>query len=203
MKKRMFLDLLVILLVFNFIGCDNDSDENKEFTVTFELEGGNINGNTSPLQITVKSVEVITNIPEPIKINGYLNGWFAEKNGVGNEFTLSTKVLSNQIVYANWINPFIGEWKEYIYVNENIIDNNVKHEFYENMTWILYSSNDQFKGIYSFIASEITLTLTHMWQSDEWKDFLQEYIWIIYDIDDNKIKLYENGIDTLLIWENI
>jgi len=204
MKKDVFLGLLVILMVISFIGCGDDSNENKEFTVTFELEGGNINGNTNSLQITVKSGEIITNFPEPLKINGYLNGWFTKKNGVGNEFTLSTKVLSNQTVYANWINPFIGEWQQYMYSNDIVIDDTTKRVFLEDMTWMMYFSNNLFyKGTYSFIGSEIIKICSHNWQSllGEWFDdyFTFEANFII--IDDNQIKLYENGFDTLIIWE--
>jgi len=199
MKKNVFLGLLVILLVFSFFGCGDDSNENKEFTVTFELEGGNINGNNSSLQIIVKSEEVITKIPEPIKNNGYLNGWFSEKNGVGNEFTLSTKVLSNQIVYANWINPFIGEWNQYIGEND---DDNDKFIFFEDMTCLYnLNNNPYFKGTYYFIGSKIIIIFTHNWDSivGEWRDddITIEFKFII--IDDNQIKVEDDYIISL--WE--
>jgi hypothetical protein len=207
MKKNVFLGLLVILLVFNFFGCGDDSNENKEFTVTFDLDGGNINGNTTFIEIIVKSGEIITNFPEPLKINGYLNGWFTGKNGVGNEFTITTKILSNQIVYAKWINPFIGEWKHYIiYSNNNVFDQGFKHVFFEDMTFILYQDNAPiFKGTYSFIGSEFQFTYTHSMASGkgEWEEdnAIQEWSYII--IDSNKIELYENGIDIPAIWEKI
>ena len=88
MKKNAIFGLLVISLAFSFIGCDgNDDSENgsnglENFTITFELEGGNINGNTSPVEIKVKSGEIISDLPDPIKTYYELNGWFSEKKMV-------------------------------------------------------------------------------------------------------------------------
>jgi len=110
MKKNVIFGLFVILLVFGFTGCD-DGNENNEFTVTFNLDGGNINGNINSINITVKSGETVTNFPiDPVKVNNdTFGGWYMEKNGLGNEFTLTTKVTSNITVYADWL--FFGPKK--------------------------------------------------------------------------------------------
>ena len=117
MRKNGFLGLLVILLVFNLIGCGNDSDENKEFTVTFNLDGGNINGNTESIIIKLKSGEMISDLPEPSKVeNNHFGGWFTEKNGLGNEFKSTTKVNADITIYAKWIKYTVppnlwGKWE--------------------------------------------------------------------------------------------
>jgi len=100
MKKTVFLSLLVIILAFGLIGCDN---LNEDCTVTFDLDGGKIGNDTSSVKITVKSGETIANFPQnPQKENNLFGGWFNNKNGLGNEFTTTSVVTSNMTVYAKW-----------------------------------------------------------------------------------------------------
>ena len=104
MKKKCVLGLLVFLLVFGFFGCENENDNsNNEFTITFDLDGGNINGNISSVNITVNSGETIINLPNTIKTYYSFGGWFSQKKGSGYEFNETTIITSNLTVYANWI----------------------------------------------------------------------------------------------------
>ena len=98
MKKTVFFGLLVIVLAFGLIGCGPDDD----YTVTFDLDGGNIGGNPDSIEITVKSGETIANLPAPQKANNTFGGWFTARNGLGNPFTTSTVVTSNVTVFAKW-----------------------------------------------------------------------------------------------------
>jgi uncharacterized repeat protein (TIGR02543 family) len=75
---------------------------NNERTVTFDLDGGNIGGTTTPFEIIVNSGGTITTLPYPTKSNNSFNGWFSQKNGAGNEFTATTQVTSDVTVYAKW-----------------------------------------------------------------------------------------------------
>ena len=111
MKKNVFFGLLVILLSFGFIGCDNGNgnvNSSNVFTVTFDLNGGNINGSTSSVKITVKSGDSIINFPPPFnevspENDGfYFGGWFFNKDGLGEEFLIPMEITSDLIVYANW-----------------------------------------------------------------------------------------------------
>jgi len=112
MKKSVIFGLLIMLFTFGFSTCDNDNSDDDEFTVTFDLDGGNISGDTASVEITVKSGETVSSLPNPQKVNNSFDGWFTEKNGVGNEFKTSTEVTSNLTVYAKWtiINPYAGTW---------------------------------------------------------------------------------------------
>ena len=101
MKKKTFLGI-VILLVFGLICCDNENGKD-EFTVTFNLNGGNISGNTTSVQIKVKSGETISSLPNPQNGTKTFGGWFANINGTGNQFDKTTTVKSNLTVYAKWI----------------------------------------------------------------------------------------------------
>jgi uncharacterized repeat protein (TIGR02543 family) len=104
MKKAAFLGLLVIILVFGLAGCDSDTPSgDNEYTITFDLDGGNIDSNTASISITVKSGETIETLPEPLKTEYTFGGWFSQKDGFGNSFTTTTKVTSNLTVYADWL----------------------------------------------------------------------------------------------------
>jgi len=76
MKKSAIFCLLVILLAFDFIGCDNGT---TTYTVTFDLDGGNINGDISSVIRTVKAGETILNLPNPQKENYNFGGWYTKK----------------------------------------------------------------------------------------------------------------------------
>jgi len=104
MKKTVFFGLMVIMLSFGFIGCGNSTGGNgyEEFTVTFDLDGGNISGNISSVNIKVRSGETITNLPSPKKEVNSFEGWYTQKNGAGSPFDSSTIVTGDLIVYAKW-----------------------------------------------------------------------------------------------------
>lgn len=119
MKRKFFLSLLVFILAFCFIGCGDNDDPpsggtggggsgggggggDTRYTVRFNLDGGNINGNTASVEIQVTSGGTIDNLPNPQKANYSFGGWFTGTNGSGNQFTTTTAVTSNITVYANW-----------------------------------------------------------------------------------------------------
>jgi len=107
-KQFTFVAILVIFSIFiGFTACGNNGGNNdfNDFTVTFELEGGNINGDTAFVTITVKSGETIKNLPNPQKANNFFGGWFTEKNGLGNIFTEMSMITENLTVYAKWGPP--------------------------------------------------------------------------------------------------
>ena len=103
MKKTVFFEFLAIMLVIGFNGCRNGTTNvNTEFTVTFDLEGGNISGDTNTLQINVISGGTISNLPNPEKNENDFIGFFTQKNGEGSSFTSSTIVENDLTVYASW-----------------------------------------------------------------------------------------------------
>ena len=106
MKKTVFLGLLAMALAFGFIGCETDGDTN--YTVTFNLAGGNINGNTSSVPILVSSGGTIDNLPNPQRAGYDFGGWFTGIDGSGNQFTSTTVVTANRTVFAKWT-LIIGE----------------------------------------------------------------------------------------------
>jgi uncharacterized repeat protein (TIGR02543 family) len=106
MKRNiLWMGMLAIALAFGMtvVGCDDDPT-NDDLTVTFNLDGGNINGYTASVQISVKSGGTIDNLPNPQKANYNFSGWFTGTNGSGNAFTTTTIVTSNMTVFANWTN---------------------------------------------------------------------------------------------------
>ena len=80
MKKTVFFGFLAIMLVIGFIGCENGNNVN-EFTVTFDLDGGNINGSTTSVILTTSSGGTISNIPSPNKDEYDFGGFFLKKTG--------------------------------------------------------------------------------------------------------------------------
>jgi len=104
--KKSINCVFIILLAFVFAVCESpagaDKNLTKFFTVTFDLDGGNIDSDTASVQITIKSGDVIANLPVPEKTDYIFGGWFPYKFGKGKEFTSSTEVMSDMIVYAKW-----------------------------------------------------------------------------------------------------
>jgi hypothetical protein len=104
MKKTVFFGLLVIILVFGFIGCDNgNGGGDDEFTVTFDLDGGKIGESIANVTRSVKTGETVSDLPNPTKENNSFGGWFTQKNGLGNEFNEESVVISNLTVFAKWL----------------------------------------------------------------------------------------------------
>jgi uncharacterized repeat protein (TIGR02543 family) len=170
--KAAFFSFLLIVLVFGFFGCDNLGD--KDFTVTFDLDGGNINGNTDQIKIVVKNGETIANLPEPQKQNFSFNGWFTSKNGLGNQFTNTTSVTSDLAVFAKWTSTtnfsIIGIWQSFVeqfnYIRISVAD---------DMTFIAdispngtdWGNNENSKGIVTVNGETITFTYTAVQVLDE------------------------------------
>jgi uncharacterized repeat protein (TIGR02543 family) len=108
--KRIFT-VAAIVAIFGFAACGGGGGD-EEFTVTFNLEGGNIDGNTASVGITVNSGEKIDNLPDPKKTDCTFGGWFTEKNGNGNAFTENTPVTANITVYAKWTLDLVEQTTE-------------------------------------------------------------------------------------------
>jgi len=103
--RRICAIALAAVFGMTVVGCDNGSTDDQ-LTVTFDLDGGNINGSTAPVEIKFHpGTNAINNsytFPSPKK-DGYIgSGWYTEKNGGGTEFTTSTPVTSDLTVYINW-----------------------------------------------------------------------------------------------------
>jgi uncharacterized repeat protein (TIGR02543 family) len=107
-RKQRFLAAFfrVVLCAGLFIGCKDlfYPEGPKEWTVTFDLDGGNIGGNKTPLKVSVRNKNSTGSATpaNPTKDNFSFEGWYTEKNGGGSEFTSSTSVTENKTVYAKW-----------------------------------------------------------------------------------------------------
>jgi uncharacterized repeat protein (TIGR02543 family) len=169
MKKTVFCVLLAMVLAFGFIGCGS---MDNECTVTFDLDGGNIDGNTDPVKITVQSGETIAHLPpDPQKNNDTFGGWFSSKNGLGNEFTSATTVTSNRTVYAKWtaieLSPFEGSWKGW--TGDGEAGGTVMiYQFTGNNFLVTMAGNNNAKGTFSYTPTELTITLSHIWNGSQW-----------------------------------
>jgi uncharacterized repeat protein (TIGR02543 family) len=99
MKNTVVFGLLVILLTFGFLGCENGNDNgNDEFTVTFDSNGG-----SDVAKITgILSGSIITLPENPTKAHNYFSGWFIDNNTFLNEFTALTPITQSITVYAKW-----------------------------------------------------------------------------------------------------
>ena len=84
-------------------GIINTTPAENERIITFNLDGGNVNGNENAIKINIELGKSIENLPNPKKENCVFCGWFSQKNGSGNQFTKMTKVNESKDVYPNWI----------------------------------------------------------------------------------------------------
>lgn len=115
MKRTVFWGLLIMIL-FSLNGCDGvDQLDNERLIVTFDLDGGNIGGITSSIVIAVKPGSTIDNVPSPQRNNYIFDGWYSQKNGLGDEFSAATIINEDLIVYAKWLQDprfdYFGTWK--------------------------------------------------------------------------------------------
>jgi uncharacterized repeat protein (TIGR02543 family) len=123
MNKTVFFGILVFALVFGLIGCDNgNGNGNGNYTVTFNLDGGKIGESTANVTRTVKSGEIISDLPNPEKDNNTFEGWFSAINGGGTQFLSSTAVTSDRTVFAKWT-PIEDNIKKLIIKNIGISGN--------------------------------------------------------------------------------
>ena len=105
MKKIALIALIALVVGFVFFSCDteNGTNEVEEFTVKFDLDGGNISSNTAYVEIKVISGGTISNLPNPQKGTDTFGGWFTQKDGAGTQFTSTTLVTADLTVFAKWI----------------------------------------------------------------------------------------------------
>jgi hypothetical protein len=121
-KMNSFI-LLALVLGLVFLGCNPENGtEDDKCTVTFNLDGGNINGNTGSVSIQVDKGGTIDNLPNPQKNNNTFGGFFTGTNGSGNEFTTTTIVNSNMTVFAKWTSTGNGS---FVSSTDNAVSNDV------------------------------------------------------------------------------
>jgi len=98
------LSILFIIFLFGFSACEyNDWDEVTIYIVAFDPDGGSINGDPKELNVWVYETWCIEYLPVPEKEDYTFSGWFTKKDGLGDEFTNTTRVFDNILVYAHWL----------------------------------------------------------------------------------------------------
>jgi uncharacterized repeat protein (TIGR02543 family) len=75
-----------------------------EYTVTFDLDGGNIDGISDSRQVVSSGSVDSGNMPSNPNKSGYaFGGWYTAQNGGGTAFTATTTVTADTTVYAKWL----------------------------------------------------------------------------------------------------
>ncbi len=82
-------------------GSSSSSSIAVTYTVTFDSQGGTAVNPTS-ITITLPSITVGTLPAAPSRTGYNFVGWYTATNGGGTQFTSSTTVNTNIIVYAYW-----------------------------------------------------------------------------------------------------
>jgi len=135
MTKKMWKLGLVFLVSITFltlavvISCDNGDDGSKNWTVTFDPDGGTFTGSAAGAtrEVTVGDGKTAAMPANPGKAatnegGAAFSGWFTEKNGAGTAFTAETKVTANIIVYADWSNLALPGFLAHYYLTANLND---------------------------------------------------------------------------------
>jgi uncharacterized repeat protein (TIGR02543 family) len=78
-----------------------------QYTITFNLDGGNIDGVTTAQTRNASYNSTVANTPTPTRNRYNFDGWYTEQNGGGTRFTASTPVTADATVYAKWSNASI------------------------------------------------------------------------------------------------
>ena len=199
MKKNVFFEVLVILLVFGFISCGGENDQ-KIYTVTI---GTFVNANGSTITASPTSGVEGTEITLTITANNNYHlksGTLKYDTTNINETTLKFNLPDkNVIITAEFKYFFIGEWIDNYNENVLIIFENGVFAIYEDIPpkYIGYYA----KGIWVPQENDtIKLTRTHYTggnyssidefkQEDELENLIESYCYII---SDTKIKQIRN-----------
>ena len=115
MKKNIIYIIFVVLLAFgiNLIGCPTESDSpppptSSTYKVTFQLNGGTINGSSAPIVLEVEKGTVVKLPSDPTQTDCYFWGWFTQHGydfssyGWGYIFDNEIPVTKDTTVYARW-----------------------------------------------------------------------------------------------------
>jgi len=93
MKRIVFLGLVVILMAFGFIGCDN---EPETYTVTFDSDGGT----AVSTQTVTEGGKAVEPSPNPTKSGFDFVHWFNTADNA--EWDFNTAVTANLTLKAKW-----------------------------------------------------------------------------------------------------
>ena len=80
---------------------------NPTRTVTFNSQGADIRDVAPPSKQVISPAVTVDELPSPPEKTGYsFGGWFSAPEGAGNEFTASSLVTEDIIVYAKWLKKY-------------------------------------------------------------------------------------------------
>jgi uncharacterized repeat protein (TIGR02543 family) len=98
--------ILVVLLVFSFVSCDNGNGTTT-YTVTF-----NSNGGSNVASITGISSESTITLPRnPTKEGNFFGGWYIDNETFHDFFESSTETITGDItLYAMWYSYIPSSW---------------------------------------------------------------------------------------------
>ena len=108
MFKKYTFGTVTFILVLSLYACsdptgnDNTPSGPVMFTVTFDPNGGTIDGNTAVKTIEVAPDGTVPELPVPVNNGFYFWGWFTDNGIWGNRFDTETPVTWNITVYAQW-----------------------------------------------------------------------------------------------------
>ena len=78
-----------------------DDKPKESYTITFNANGGKVNGQETATQQTDKTGKLTAALPTPTRDGYTFNGWFTAKEG-GTKITADTKFTENTTLYAQW-----------------------------------------------------------------------------------------------------
>ena len=216
MEKTVLLGLLIIVLAFGFIGCDEsiENSETVKFTVTFDLDGGNIGGISSQIIIPVDSGKSVDNLPVPQKNNYTFGGWFSQKNGLGVEFNGTTKLNENMIVYAKWTtDPHYVYYGTWVYSESQLTfvlsNNSITLQFFDgssykasNLNWAQVTNNNPSTSTNYPIGYKLTGIVSEHSGNSALKtgDAFGDWDGALYIHKDINNSMMEQGVDNGAYW---
>jgi uncharacterized repeat protein (TIGR02543 family) len=100
-----FLGMVLCGCAGLLIGCEDWLNPDVPLTVTFNLDGGNINGDSAALEVSVnRDASVGLKMPSNPSRSGHgFGGWWTSRGGSGTQFTATTPVYADITVYAKWL----------------------------------------------------------------------------------------------------
>jgi len=100
MNKIIYCLIIIFVLFISLYGCQKPSS--KEYTITFETNGGNIIDD-----IILENGKIIV-LSEPTKQGYSFDGWFLDNNIFEEKVNLNEPITNDIILYAKWLeNPKI------------------------------------------------------------------------------------------------
>lgn len=149
MKKTLLTILLAFTLIFIAVGCDCGGDGAKTYTVTFVQEG------FDDVTVTLEAGEILTEVPEPHKIAGYIVEWEdVDFSKIQSDTTIKATVTANEYLIRYHVDDKTTSlYEQKVVYGENYVLTEPVKEGFVFVKWVIKGTDFVFEsGTYTKVG---------------------------------------------------